>query len=120
MDKNPRRLAVFPTMERVAKQRMSELDEALVLSEALCDLATISDWSAMAEPQQERDRLLQAALSGEIPESFRSLAAQKLQQLLKMNENLTAIVVEAKRDLSRQFSHNKSKARIAERYLSNL
>ena len=119
MDKKPRQLAVFPTMERVAKQRLLELDEALVLSEALCDLATNADWAAMVEPRQQRDRLLRAALSGEIPESFRSLAAQKLQQLLKMNEILTTIVIEAKRDLSRQFNCNKSKARIAKLYLSN-
>jgi len=111
-------IAIFPAVGRVAKRRLETLDEIALMTETMMSLADKGDWEALSNAQANRDAALRACFSAPLTEEDGSVAADKIQRLLRQNELLVLKVSEAKNKLSQEMQRTKQDCKAVSAYLA--
>lgn len=112
------RTVAFPLSNRICEKRLAQLDDVSAITLNMFELAERCDWAALATLQTKRDDLVCMALSDELPNAFAELATEKIRRLLAQNNELLAVVEQAKLQLVQSYNHQRSQTQAVQRYLS--
>jgi hypothetical protein len=111
-------ILAFPLSDRHAEHRLAQLDDVIALTASMFGLAKDCDWEALAVLQGERDDLVRDALSDVLPSAFAAAASEKIRRLLAQNDEMLAVVAQAKLELAQSYQHQRNQTQAVQHYLS--
>jgi hypothetical protein len=111
-------ILAFPLSDRHAEHRLAQLDDVLAVTATMFGLAEDCDWEALTVLQGERDDLVREALSDVLPSAFAEAASEKIRRLLAQNDELLAVVAQAKLELAQRYHHQRNQTQAVQHYLS--
>ena len=57
----------FPLSDRIAQNRLAQLDDVVAITASMVGVAELCDWEALTALQDQRDEMVQEALSEGLP-----------------------------------------------------
>ena len=108
----------FPLSDRIAQNRLAQLDDVVAITASMVGVAELCDWEALTALQDQRDEMVREALSEGLPGTFAEAASEKIRTLLLQNDELLIVVAQAKHQLSQNYKEQRSQTQAVKRYLN--
>ncbi|MFK5984453.1 MAG: flagellar protein FliT [Pseudomonadota bacterium] len=96
------------------------LDQIKKLSESMLDLVNIGKWESITDIEEKRQGLLDEFFLNPVSEEDSQYIAEIIQQVLQINNDITKILEQNKKQLVTEFRQFKSSQKATKAYLSNL
>ena len=105
---------VLEEIERIQRERLASI---VLLTERMLTLAKAGDWDQVSDSERCRQTLLNDCFESEVQPHNSQLFSEAIAAMLHMNEELMALLANARREASLSFSEERKGIKAVAHYL---